>query len=89
MRQSKQPILRKNMLWWCMGKRLWCLVPLSVGSNPARVVSFNIVILHLFYLVNNQLYNVPIIESIFGGSVPIIRPLSSRDLETRSQLFTQ
>ena len=43
-----------------------------VGSNPCRVVSFNIVILHPFYLVNNQLYDVPIIEPIFGGSVPII-----------------
>ena len=58
-----------------MGKRLWCLVPLSVGSNPARVVSFNVVILHLFYLVNNQLYNVPIIESIFGDLVPIIHSI--------------
>ena len=85
-----KPLIRKgNVLWWCMGKSLWCLVPLSVGLNPGRVVSFNMVILHLFYLVNNQLYNVPIIESIFGGSVPIIRPLSSRYLETRSRLFTQ
>ena len=89
MPQLEQPIRRGIVLWWCMGKRLWCLVPLCVGSNPSRVVSFNIVILHLFYLVNNQLYNVPIIESIFGGSVPIIRPLSSGYLETRSQLFTQ
>ena len=83
------PIRRGNVLWWCMGKRLWCLVPLSAGLNPGGVVSFNIVILHPFYLVNNQLYNVPIIEPIFAGSVPIIRPLLSRYLETRSQLFTQ
>ena len=89
MRRLEQPISREIVLWWCMGKRLWCLVPLFAGSNRCRVVSFNIVILHPFYLVNNQLYNVLIIESIFGGSVPIIRPLSSRYLETRSRLFTQ
>ena len=65
------------------------MVPLFVGSNPRRVVYFVMVILHPFYLVNNQLYNVTIIEPLFGGSVPIIRPLSSRYLETRSQLFTQ
>ena len=89
MPQLKQPIRMRLVLWWCMGKRLWGVVPLFGGSNPCRVVPFNIVILHPFYLVNNQLYNVPIIEPIFGGSVPIIRPLSSRYLETRSQLFTQ
>ena len=89
MPQLEQPIRREIVLWWCMGKRLWCVVPLFVGSNPCRVISFNTVILHPFYLVNNQLYNVPIIEPIFGGSVPIIRPLSSRYLETRFQLFTQ
>ena len=89
MRELEQPIQREIVLWWCMGKRLWCLVPLSAGLNPGGVVSFNIVILHPFYLVNNQLYNVPIIEPIFAGSVPIIRPLLSRYLETRSQLFTQ
>ena len=70
-----QPIRSVIVLWWCMGKRLWCLVPLSVGSNPGRVVSFNVVILHLFYLVNNQLYNVPIIESIFRDPVPIIHSI--------------
>ena len=58
-----------------MGKGLWCLVPLFVGSNPGEVVFRNIVILHSFYLVNNQLYKVPIVEPIFGGSDPIIRPL--------------
>ena len=63
------------MVWWCMGKRLWCLVPLFVGSNPCKVVSLNIVILHPFYLVNNQLYNVPIIESIFRDPVPIIHSI--------------
>ena len=83
MRQLKQSIHREIVLWWCMGKGPWCLVPLFVGSNPCKVVSFNIVILHPFYLVNNQLYNVPIIEPIFGGSIPIIRPLSSRYLETQ------
>ena len=71
----KHPIRRGIVLWWCMGKRLWCLVTLFVGSNPCRVVSFNIVILHLFYLVNNQLYNVPIIESTFGDPVPIIHSI--------------
>ena len=69
------PIPRGNVLSWCMGKRLWCLVPLFAGSNSVGVVSFNIVILHPFYLVNNQLYNVPIIEPIFGGSVPIIHSI--------------
>ena len=69
------PIRRVNVLSWCMGKRLWCLIPLLAGSNPGRVVSFNIVILHPFYLVNNQLYNVPIIESIFRDPVPIIHSI--------------
>ena len=68
---------------WVRGCGVWFL------CLQVRTVSFNIVILHPFYLVNNQLYNVPIIEPIFGGSAPIIRPLSSRYLETRSQLFTQ
>ena len=75
MRRLKQPISREIVLSWCMGKRLWCLVPLFVGSNPCQVAFFNIVLLHLFYLVNNQLYNVPIIESIFGDPVPIIHTI--------------
>ena len=87
--QLEQPIRREIVLRWYIGKRMWCLVPSFVGSNPRRVIFFNIVILHPFYLVNNQLYNVPIIEPIFGGSVPIIRPLSSRYSETRTRLFTQ
>ena len=68
-------IFREIVLWWCMGKRLWCVVPLFGGSNPCGVGFFNIVILHPFYLVNNQLYNVPIIESIFGDLVPIIHSI--------------
>ena len=73
----KTPIRRGSVLWWCMGKRLWCLVPLFVGSNPGRVVSFNIVILHPFYLVIWRLSpnDSPIIESIFGDPVPIIHSI--------------